>query len=323
MKEIKPGYQSRREFIINAGKEAAKYGAALGTVGFVLYEVYRNSQQPPVQESLARLTPTKNAENTDISTTTPIPIVPSTNTPYSPDSSTPVPLAERFKLAKFDPSTTPFSVETSSQLTENLGYIPWLTKSLWYKVTKPQRIDTPNVTPELQGIFDGTAVDNSWGNPGATTITDIRNIDAELVHSMEPGAPGELCRIIGSFIIKHPDKINTILGQQVVITPDGANPIVSTIADIQNVPADTFAVIGAPGAFWQVDEGYNVLYFDTKNAGTPETIRTDKAPGVHYLILCSCTPGDGDFWIDPTISKDQRSYHNTLNRTMLTLRFTA
>jgi hypothetical protein len=248
-----------------------------------------------------------------------------TSTPFiSPtEVNTPMPsLEERFHLGSFDLSS-PFSFQMTPELMKALGFI-FSDSLMKYKVNKTDKVETPYISDEIDKLFSSTATDNKGGNPGAAVLTDQPNMILELVHSMEPAAPGEFTRIIGSFLIKNPDKKDRILGQQVIITPDGQNQVTATIADVTNVAAEDFDNMDSENRFWGVyPDKDNVIFFRTDKAGISESIRGDRTPGVYYLILASCTPENGDYWVDPfnlVHTNAQLSYHNTRNRTLVTLK---
>lgn len=252
-------------------------------------------------------------------------VPPSTNTPAPYETPTAVPVKDLFKLGEFNPGTTPFGTEITPPLMKELGYMN-PENTLKYKVDKPERVETPSFNDQVNQILDSTALDNSKGNPGVSVLTDRKGkIVLELVHSMEPGAPGEMVRIIGSHVLKNPEKKDQILGQEIIITPDGQNPIKSTIAEVITVKEDDFSSITSDNTFWLAyPDGDIIMTFLTDAAGIPDSIRNDTTPGVRYLIMSSCTPLNGDYWVDPfnlQHSNAELSNHNTKNRTMLVLRF--
>jgi len=285
--------------------------------------------KPDASETLTQITiPTQSPTlaPTLMPTLTPFlpPTAESTLSPTQTETLVPtMTLEQKFLLGQFNPSN-PFTFEATPALMKALGFI-FSDSVLKYKVNKIDKVETPFISDEIDKLFASTATDNKSGNPGAVVLTDEPNIKLILIHSMEPGAPGEFTRIVGSFLIKNPNKKDQILGQQVIITPDGGVPITATIADIINVSAEDFGDMDSENRFWGVfPDGNNVISFLTGNAGISENIRNDKTPGVYFFIMGSCTPENGDEWLDPlnlVHTNAELSNHNTANRTLLVLKF--
>jgi len=240
-------------------------------------------------------------------------------TPAPTETATLVPVEDLFKLGPLDVGVTPLTIATTPKLMETLGYI--FTAPRKYFIDKPYEIKLPYLDATIQDHFDSAAADNSHGNPSMVFTTD-RKLLVEYVHSMQPGSSGELGRIIGSFVIKHPDRLGEILGKEVTITPKGGATIVSTIADVRTVTAEQFESLDPATSFWGVyPDRENVLILRTDRMGIPDSIRDDFTPGVYYLTLITCQPQDGYFKLDDPNHPGAESFHNTRNRTILTLKF--
>lgn len=262
-------------------------------------------------------------------TESPTPITQIVPTPFQPPATptetlpTPTPTIEqRFRLGSFDIGDTPVTIETTAPLMKTMGFYDTGTRK--YTVDKPYKNTSPYIDDKIAKTFVETATDNSDGNPGGIITTDRPNILIELVHSMEPGAAGEIVRIIGSYLIKNPDKKDKILGQELIITPKGQAPIVATIADVITLKEKDFSDMTSKNSFWDAnEESGDILFLHTDMAEIPDSIRNDQTPGVYYLILSSCTPENGDYWVDPLnlrYTNAELSYHNTRNRTILVLK---
>lgn len=248
------------------------------------------------------------------------------------ETATPLPTPERtvenmFKLGTFDVSTTPFTLDTTSDLMKLLNQRDFFNVNRSTHADIPLPITTPDRGTDAQrAVFEKSARDNASGNAYYVFGTDQRNHILLNMHSLWMSAPGDLARLVGGWAYNNPDKLDKLYGQKLVLTPEGAAPITAEVVFVETIPdgefydgksADTYPWALLPG-----DKNPSLALLE--NLGIPESVVKDKTPGVYYITIAGCqniVPGNIDA-VSPSMSWGEAYTLNTTNTSLLTLKFT-
>lgn len=261
------------------------------------------------------------------------PFQPPTLTPEaaakSTETLTPIPtertVEDLFKLGSFNTATTPFTLETTTDLMKLMGKLDWfITRSTHADIPLPITTPTLGTEDQLQ-IFEKSARDNASGNAYFVIGTDQPNHVLLNMHSLWISAPGDLARQIGGWAYNNPDKLDKLYGQKLILTPKGSAPITAEIAFVETMPDDEFnkGKNGVtPWGFLPGNENPTIAILT--DLGIPDSIVKDKTQGVYYLTIEGCqniVPGNIDV-VSPSMSWNEAYTLNTTNVSLLTLKFT-
>lgn len=229
-----------------------------------------------------------------------------------------------FKLGTFNVGNTPFTLDTTPGLMSALGFTGPDINS--YHADIPLPITVPGTgTQGQEAAFAAAAKDNGTGNPFYVILTDEPNQLFAYFHSLQVTAPGDLAREIGGVAFNHPDRLNNIYGQKVIITPKDSAPITAEVVFVSTFSADFLDNGDANGFPWGVSPYFsNPTVALTDLFKIPESIRGDRTPNTYYLTIIGCqnkNPGEISV-TSPSMPWDQAYTLNTTNRSLLTLKFT-
>jgi hypothetical protein len=189
----------------------------------------------------------------------------------------------------------------------------------------PHPIKTPDFgTEDQKNIFRKSGIDNSSGNAYYVVGTNRRNHVFFEMHSLWMSTPGDLARELGGWAYNNPDELDSLLGKQLILTPDSSTPISAEVVFVQTMPREAY-YDGKNGLFpWQFLPGNeNPRLAVLETMGLPETITEDKTPDVYYITIIGCqnkVPGVRDKE-SKTMSRDEAYILNTTNSSLLTLKF--
>lgn len=237
---------------------------------------------------------------------------------------TPVPTVERvltldekFNLGPLNLATVPMDIQPSVELMKAMNF---QNTDQVFHAKVPMAVKVDYFPTDTDGDVGTKFHDNASRGGVMVFLTDRDNIKVYDAHSEGFEAPGEPARFIGSFIMKHPEMMDLILGKELTLTPVGADPITASIAYVNTVSSAFFNNAHGLDRIWSVNEqGDNVIFLRTDLAGIPNEIRNDKTPGVYFIIYVACTPQDGDP-INLNIFDKNRSAFNEANRSIVVLK---
>lgn len=243
-----------------------------------------------------------------------------TQTPTTEVATNPVPTETKevipptmeynFKLGSFDTSTTPFTLDFSEELNKTMNYVEKANKGLEATVPLPINLNMFG-NYEQYKTFEEAAKDGSKGDPYFVITTDQPNHVFLYFHSII--SAGDVARAIDSFIKKHPERKNEVIGKHVYINPQDSKQIDTEIAHVDVFDAE-FVDNLSDGSPWGVYDTFDgALFARTDIFRIPEEIRKDRTNGTYYLTVMSCQSEDG------SISLWRSS--NSKQRALVTLKF--